>query len=66
MTRELDGIALGQRAAESPGWINVREDEHGHAIDQDGNLLHDPRCYFCINERRGQVAYVKVEIEASP
>jgi hypothetical protein len=67
MTRELDGVELGQRAAESPGWVNVREDENGHAIDQAGNLIHDPRCYYCLNtdvDRR--VAYMRVEIEGSP
>jgi hypothetical protein len=67
--RELDGVELGQRAAESPGWRNVREDENGHAVDQAGQLIYDPRCYFCLNKDRDpvrQVTYVSVEFEASP
>jgi hypothetical protein len=52
----------------APGWANVeREDENGHAIDQAGDLVYDPRCYFCLNtdpDRR--VAYVRAEIEGRP
>ena len=25
----------------------MNEDEHGHAIDPDGQLVYDPRCWFC-------------------
>jgi hypothetical protein len=60
-------MAVDAAMNESPGWVNVREDKNGHAIDQAGDLVYDPRCYFCLNtdvDRR--VAYVRAEIEANP
>jgi hypothetical protein len=47
-------------SGESPGWVNVREDANGHAIDQAGNLIYDPRCYFCANpdQRQAWVDYL--------
>jgi phage gp29-like protein len=61
-------MAVDAAMNDSPGWANIeREDKFGHAIDQAGNLIHDPRCYFCLNEDDDQqLTYVKVEIEASP
>jgi hypothetical protein len=59
-------MAVDAAMNDSPGWANVREDEHGHAIDQAGNLIHDPRCYYCLNKDRDparQVTYVSVEFE---
>ena len=41
-----------------------REDVNGHLIDQDGKLLYDHRCYFCLNSEGRQFTYVKVEIDA--
>jgi hypothetical protein len=39
---------------DSPGWVNVREDAYGHAIDQAGSLVHDPRCWVCANPEQRQ------------
>jgi hypothetical protein len=42
-------MAVDAAMNDSPGWVNIREDKNGHAIDQAGNLIHDPRCWVCAN-----------------
>jgi hypothetical protein len=41
----------------------MREDEYGHAVDEDGNLVYDDRCYFCLNEEGpAEVTVIRVEV----
>jgi len=40
----------------------MTEDENGHLIDDAGALVHDPRCYFCLNQEPANVTVVRVDI----
>lgn len=41
----------------------MNEDQNGHLIDDDGALVYDPRCYFCLAERSAEgVTVVRVDI----
>lgn len=44
----------------------MNEDENGHLIDKDGQLIHDPRCYFCLNEQPPDVTVIRVDIPCEP
>jgi len=43
-----------------------REDEYGHLIDENGELVDDPRCYWCLAEQAAEHGVTVVRVDAPP